>query len=93
MSAQRRVVCATNQYGPHTFLGARHFDTRMLEAMKAYDIPALRKQFGEQQGFIDQWGGFMCRKEALIVARSANQVKEPKSGNPNSPDLFSEDLY
>lgn len=89
----RVVVCAANKYGDKVFLGARHFDERMREAMQGSDIPAWHKAYGETQGFIDQWGVFMDRKEALLVATAAGQigVRRPK-GNP-ADMLFSEDLY
>jgi hypothetical protein len=46
------------------------------------------------QGFVDQFGDFHDRREALIIAKRHNQIKpEGKSGNPDSDELFSEDLY
>jgi hypothetical protein len=45
-----------------------------------------------EQGFIDQWGKFMGREEAFDVATAAGQIRH-KSGNPDSKELFSEDLY
>lgn len=96
----RVVVCAANRYGvtkrlagPLLFLGARHFDERMREHMEHYDVEHLRRNYGEEQGFIDQWGVFMNREEALAVAVAAGQinVRRPKT-NPEHL-LFSEDLY
>jgi len=49
---------------------------------------------GEIQGFVDQWGIFFDRRDSLNIARRQNQIKpEGKSGNPDSDELFSEDLY
>lgn len=87
----RRVVCAANRYGPHVFLGARHFDMRMREAMEGHDIPALRQKFGEEQGFIDQHGTFMDRGEARNVAVTAGQIYRRCGGDEQK--LFSENLY
>ena len=45
-----------------------------------------------REGFIDQWGVFMTREEALIVAYHANQLGRRPKTRPYSK-LFSEDLY
>lgn len=90
--SKRIVVCAANRYGPHVFLGARHFDARMREAMGEYSMEFLRLKFGEEQGFIDQHGAFMDRNEALIVATAAGQIGLHRMKNPGNW-LCSEDLY
>ncbi len=89
---QRRVVCAAVKAGNHIVLGARHFDTVMHAqlALLPGNISVLAPS--GCQGFIDQWGKFMNRDEAFLVAKSARQIRK-KSGNPNSTQLFSEDLY
>lgn len=89
----RIVVCAANRYGELTFLGARHFDERMREAMQHYNIPTLRSACGEEQGFIDQFGVFMDRKEALEVAKAAGQINLHRPKTRPEDRLFSEDLY
>ena len=96
----RVVVCAANLYRFETgssllICGPRHYDMTMHDTIAALDdeIWTLPKKC--TQGFVDQWGMFMDRKEALLVATAAGQinVRRPKSGNPDSPELFSEDLY
>lgn len=91
----RVVVCAANRYnGCEVVLGARHFDTRMCEAIVTCEAAGgAFNHDTEEQGFIDQWGVFMDREEALAVATAAGQIntRRPK-GNPVSI-LFSEDLY
>jgi len=47
------------------------------------------KDRGEIQGFLDDEGNFLDRKEAMIHARACGQVD--KTTCPN--DLFSEDLW
>lgn len=89
----RVVVCAANRYGSKIFLGARHFDERMREEMQWYDIRNLRGVFGEEQGFIDQWGIFMDRYEALAVAQAAGQIGRYQPKTQPEDRLFSEDLY
>lgn len=89
-SVQRRVVCAANKH--RTFgvliLGARHFDQLMHSQIEM--LGYRRHPF--DQGFIDQWGVFMDRKEAYQVAKNANQILQ-KTGNLNDETLYSEDLY
>lgn len=88
---KRSVVCAANKYGDLIFTGVRHFCPVMLFNMQHYDIPELRKERGEVQGFIDQHGVFMDRKEAAQVAASAGQLA--RYGDVKPEVLFSEDLY
>lgn len=87
----RSVVCAANKYGDLVFTGVRHFCLVMVGNMAGHDIPALRKERGEIQGFIDQHGVFMDRKEAAIVARESGQLARYEDVFPEV--LFSEDIY
>lgn len=83
---QRRVVCAAIRKGAVLVCGPRHFDFTMHEQIARVGI-TMRDA---EQGFIDQWGKFMDRAEALDVAKAANQILV-KTGPENQ--LFSEDLY
>lgn len=89
----RVVVCAANAYKNLLVLGARHFDATMHAQIKQSREALLVKPSAWEQGFIDQFGVFMDRKEALAVATAAGQIntRRPK-GNPTDI-LFSEDLY
>jgi hypothetical protein len=87
----RSVVCAANKYGDLVFVGVRHFCPVMQFNMRGHDIPALRKEHGEMQGFIDQHGVFMDRNEAAIVAKESGQLA--RYGDVCPDVLFSEDLY
>lgn len=49
------------------------------------------ERLGAEQGFIDQFGEFMTRKEAWTVAEAAGQIKYPKDYCKGT--LYSEDLY
>jgi hypothetical protein len=93
---QRRIVCAAISKGGQTILGARHFDKIMhqvIEQIAIGKIPGFQEYMRDaDQGFIDQWGKFMTREEAFEVATAAGQILE-KTGNPDSKELFSEDLY
>lgn len=46
-----------------------------------------------EQGFIDQRGVFMDRREALIVAAEAGQIDTWRPKTQPEHILFSEDLY
>ena len=91
MTNSRHVVAAANRYGPHSFIGVRHFCPLMAFNMASYLIDKLRIEFGEEQGFVDQRGVFMTREEAHDVALLNNQIKYRVGGDEHS--LFSENLY
>jgi hypothetical protein len=88
---KRSVVCAANKYGSFIFTGVRHFCPVMCFNMAHYDIQGLRNEYGEVQGFIDQYGVFMDRREAAQVAAEAGQLD--RYGHVKPDVLFSEDLY
>lgn len=91
LPVQRRVVCAANRYDDVIVTGARHFDSVMHK-----QLAALGKRYRTQkaeQGFIDQFGVFMDRKEALAVAVFAGQVNTVRPKSAPAHLLFSEDLY
>ena len=89
MSGQRRIVCAAciDDRGIMV-IGPRHWDMVMHEQNKFVRIDAHKAE----QGFIDQRGCYLNRTEAFKVAMAAGQILH-KSGNPDSKELFSEDLY
>lgn len=90
--APRMVVCAANRWNGIIVLGARHFDGLMHATIKLLpSVPPSSAQW--EQGFVDQFGKFMDRREALAVAVRAGQIGRngPKTHPENQ--LFSEDLY
>lgn len=97
MSKPRVVVCAANRYGKIILLGARHWDTQMREQanrLPVSTIDLLRPTYGEVQGFIDQFGVFMDRREAWQVAQAAGQIKYRCGGDDkDGGTLYSENLY
>ena len=86
----RVVVCAANSYDGLIICGARHYDTIMCKQIKAFNDGF---NFEAVQGFIDQWGVFMDRKEALQVATDAGQINVRRPKGLPLTELFSEDLY
>ena len=94
---QRRVVCsACRIYDLKdnlivTLIGARHYDNVMQDQLKLLEgaIPSKSERY-DKQGFIDQWGVFMDRYEALEIAEKAKQILTKA---PPDNKLFSEDIY
>lgn len=93
---QRRVVCAANRIllpvkGTYAMvIGPRHYDPTM-RAQIASTIGGAAAWRVAEQGFIDQWGTFMTREEALAVALAAGQRIHRCGGDETR--LYSENLY
>lgn len=83
----RRVVCAANRNSTGwVILGVRHWDNHMRA-----QVPGWMRHDGFEQGFVDQYGVFMDRKEAWIVAEAAGQIIRRVGGD--GVELYSENLY
>lgn len=96
-SIQVVVVCAAIRRKSDGVIlaGARHFDRVMTNVIRANSQgDELDRSWSDaDQGFIDQFGRFLSRKEALEVV-----LNDPKQRsvmrNPNAGvELYSEDLY
>lgn len=96
---QRRVVCAANRFklksgGFVVVPGSRHYSKDMAEVVDCLeDKISTRFVSGEDQGFIDQWGEYLTRAEALVVATHAGQINTVRQKGSPYDKLFSEDLY
>lgn len=93
---QRRVVCAANLYSDGTLvLGPRHHDAVMRAQISSWThnkrMELAVEILKESQGFIDQFGVFMDRKEALKVALESGQRIYRCGGDDHQ--LYSENLY
>jgi len=98
---QQVVVCAACEYGGVLILGPRHWDKTMRqqydmmknsERWKKYTCIPPCSMFS--QGFIDQFGDFLTREEAMKIALAAGQKVDIKHGCGGHEDtLFSEGLY
>lgn len=99
----QRVVCAAIRYTfagqKHLILGPRHYDRTMHEAIDRLSSQERHAaHYGTEQGFIDQWGNFLTRKEAWWVAVCRDQIiryvgnQTPESRREGA-DLNSENLY
>jgi len=95
--APPRIVCAACKLDETIILGARHFDHLMhktLNTLEEYGVIGFGVPSTKfEQGFIDQFGEFHDRIDALAIADAAGQlnVVRPKTRPEN--ELFSEDLY
>lgn len=89
---QEVIVCAANKCpvagGFVLLCGARHWDTIMGGQAKAIGIRGGL----EEQGFINQFGEFRDRKEALAIVKANGQPFDPER-NGSDDELFSEGLY
>ena len=90
-----KIVCAASiieHNGKEILLvGARHFDSQMrnqIENLGLKNGDYKRKE----QGFIDQFGYFHNRKEALKIVLENGQPFDPKRNGSNE-ELFSEGIY
>lgn len=83
---EQRIVCAAVllKDGP-VVCGPRHFDAVMRETIQGLGLPVE----GAIQGFVDQFGAFLARDEAHLVAYRAGQIASHREGDR----LYSEDLY
>lgn len=90
---QQVVVCAACRWKEITVAGARHFDKVMVSQIKALmprnNFPASVRW---EQGFIDQFGDFLTREEAMKIAIAAGQKVDIKR-NVSCTKLYSEGLY
>lgn len=83
------IVCAANKLPSGVILcGARHWDSVMCAQADAMGVTGG----DEEQGFINQFGEFKTRDEAMEVVRKNGQ---PFDIDRNGGDrhLFSEGLY
>ena len=88
----RRVVCAANLMKDGTLiLGARHWDTMMRRTFALiYRGEKSEWEMERDQGFIDQWGNYLTREEARVIAEKQKQLIERAS---DGVALYSEDIY
>jgi len=86
-TAKRQVVCAANKWDGVIILGVRHFCPIMSQICKLVGVRGSDKH---EQGFVDQWGNFMSRKEALLVLKTHGRFIRD---DDYLDELYSENLY
>ena len=91
--APQRVVSAANRY-PNgvVIVSARHHDVLMNEQIQRLRGLGVTLKSGEaEQGFIDQFGTFLSREQAWMIAQPNGQVRQRVGGDEGC--LYSENLY
>lgn len=86
--ALRLVVCAANRNraSGRLICGPRHWDRTMRQQKRADEDWS-----GWDQGFVDQFGVFMTREEAWVLATEKGQIRCQVDTPPGT--LYSEHLY
>lgn len=81
------IVASAIRLHGHIITGKRHYHCfDKLQHVENFSRDQLRYV---EQGFIDEYGNFYTRDQALTHARQNNQLKSPHSGII----LMSEDLW
>lgn len=89
-SLPRLIVCAAMKMKDGSIiLGIRHFHPHMRAVLKRLYGDSYKLQVAEQ-GFVDQSGVFVDRKEAWKIAEEAGQIRRQVSGTGT---LYSENLF
>jgi hypothetical protein len=95
--SERRVVCAAiRSASGKLVLGIRHYSVDMQDQIAArLDGHEFQHRLDDDQGFVDQYGGFMTREVAYQVALAAGQLRYPEACGQglDGPKLYSEGLY
>ena len=97
---KRFIVCAANRYGDTVVIGVRHFCPLMRQNLDGVgsnlELRILNQGSGLNpvtcQGFIDQFGHWLSREEALHIAEANGQYINYER-NGSTTELFSEGLY
>lgn len=84
------IVCAALRYDKSILCAPRHYDHLMAQMWSKLGWPEEEKI---EQGFVDQFGNFWNRQEALLIATNAGQVNTRRTKTNPTHKLFSEDLY
>ena len=71
-------------------LGPRHWDKAMHNQADQADIV---NRLEWEQGFIDQWGRFYTREEAMKCVKASGQPFNNERNGGHETELFSEGLY
>ncbi len=83
------IVCSAIRHPDGDIIcGPRHFDTIMVNQIKN---GSGKKWVQSDQGFVNQYGKFLTREEAWVIADRNNQIVSRCGGDEGK--LFSENLY
>lgn len=94
--AERWIVCAACRYGDLVIPGIRHFDICMVNLIGKWlsqDTIAYMDSQIEEQGFLDNYGNYVNRADALIMTKANGQYGARREPSNHHRDAFSEDLW
>lgn len=84
------IVCAAIKRNGTIICGARHWD--MIMRLQVINYPKSKGSEWEQ-GFIDQFGFFHNRKEAMKIVKESGQPFNAERNGGSAEELYSEGLY
>jgi hypothetical protein len=95
------IVCAANRFGDLIVPGPRHFDDtmyrlieRLVNIEETKGVAVLSASLGDwEQGFIDQFGRFWSREQAMQIVKDNKQPFDIERNGGSDSLLFSEGLY
>lgn len=88
------IVTAANRFDDVILVGARHWDQRMRQQAELMGgIKHLRTLGKEEQGFIDQFGDYYSREDAMEIVLKNGQRFDKKRNGGGTSALFSEGLH
>ena len=87
-----KIICAAIHSGNITILGIRHFDNLMRASVRAQNLEHL-KHSEWIQGFVDRYGEFHNREEAMLIVKKNEQIINFGRNGGNEFKLYSEGLY
>lgn len=93
------IVSAAIRNKDAIITGARHFDSIMHEQIRHYthatacqsNVPSYAIKW--EQGFIDQYGAFYSREDALQIVKENGQPFNAERNSGAGDELYSEGLY
>lgn len=92
-ASERVIVTSANRYDNGLMLiGLRHWDEHMhVQALAYREAGILPTDRDPVQGFLDNKGNFLTRRQAKIVAEKAGQIIRRVGGDEE--ELYSENIY
>lgn len=87
------IICAAirDPKSGKVIKGFRHFDCHMRHKI---EYLKLKYEDFTEEGFIDKYGEYKTREEALKIVKMSGQYLILEGlGNPDSTELYSEGLY
>lgn len=88
---RQRIVSAACRKGTTIIASPRHFDSICRRIIEQIEQDNPEWWYDAEQGFVDQFGNFLTRKEAWVVAVRQNQII--RDHNLCVGTLYSEHLY